>query len=167
MITKDIIESALEMYTGFYNFTDDDERESKQEKESLSPIKINIEHSPNRCYVNITHIGIILFEADLVSSIEGKKSMEEQALRKILNDIIIHGFSNMCEKKGMQPQMKSKQKWMIEGTEVRIGAKEGVITSTEDRFIDGKYYVYYIYVQIFDTKKPKQFPPGIVSPINF
>jgi len=165
--TKEIIENAIEMYSGIMNFTDDDERESKEEKQTLSPIQINFEHTPSRCQVRITHIGITLFESDVSSSFDGKKSLEELALKKILNDIIISGFFRITEIKGMQPQMKLKEKWMTAGTEVRIGAKEGEITSLEEAIIDGREFVYYIHVKIFDTKKPKPYAPGIVRPFKF
>lgn len=163
MTTREIIEYSLEMYSGFMNFTDDDEPESKEDKSTLSPLRIDIDHAKGYCRVDIRHLGILLFEAEVQTSGVTKAYLEEMAMKKILNDIIMGGIHRVYDIKQMQPQMKKKEKWMDTAKEVKVGDKFGQIDSLDQANIDGVDYVYFINVRIDGKKKATPFPPGIVK----
>jgi hypothetical protein len=95
MTTKSILEDACEMYTGIMNFTDDDEEEAKLEKAKLRPILLEIDHAKDTCRVQITHKGRTLIHKTLSSSYVDKQTLEDQALKGLLNDIIILGFHKL------------------------------------------------------------------------
>ncbi len=95
MTTKSILQDACELYSGIMNFTDDDEEEAKLEKAKLRPILLEIEHSKDSCTVLITHKGRTLIHKTVSSSYVDKQKLEDQALKGLLNDIIILGFHKL------------------------------------------------------------------------
>lgn len=167
MKTKEIIENAVELFSGMMNFTDDDGKEALEEKKSLTPLRIHTNPTPGGYSAEIKFMDIVLFQADLQSSIEGKASIEESAFRNILFDIIISGVHAAIDRKGIQRQMKIKKNWMVPGCPIKISGKNtagdfGEIDSLDEIIIDGVEYVYYINIKVPGKKKTVAYPPGVV-----